>query len=156
MAFSFFGKRRDDAPEPENPEVSQLPEPERVSFFDRMKAAVTRTRENLSGSLGTIVALTREVDDVALDDLEFALLASDIGAPTTNEILGRLRDRALRHGIDSGAELKRLLLAEILRILDGVAAVPATPAAPEVIMMVGVNGTGKTTTSGKLAALYRR
>jgi fused signal recognition particle receptor len=156
MAFSFFGKRDKDAPEPENPEVASLPEPERLSFFERMKQAASRTRESFTGSLGTIVALTREVDDIALDDLEFALLASDIGAPTTNEIIARLRERALRHGIESGAELKRLLKAEILRILNNVAAAPAQHEAPEVIMMVGVNGTGKTTTSGKLAALYLR
>ena len=156
MAFSLFGKR-DKAPEPENPEVSALPEPERRSFFDRMKQAVTRTRESLATTLGSVVALTREVDDVALDDLEFALLASDIGATTTNEIIGRLRDRALRDGIASGAELKELLKAEILRILHGVDAPPThAPSAPEVVLMVGVNGTGKTTTSGKLAALYRR
>jgi fused signal recognition particle receptor len=156
MAFSLFGKRKDAAPEPENPEVSILPQPERESFFDRMKAAVTRTRESLSGSLGAVVALTREVDDVALDDLEFALLASDIGAPTTNEIISRLRERALRDGIGSGAELKSLLKSEVLRILDQVAPTLPHNAAPEVVMMVGVNGTGKTTTSGKLAALYRR
>jgi fused signal recognition particle receptor len=127
------------------------------SLFDRMKQAVTRTRESLSNSLSSVVALTREVDDASLDDLEFALLSADIGANTTNEIIRRLRDRALRHGIADGAELKTLLKAEILRILDAVnkpIAKPATP--PEVLMMVGVNGTGKTTTSGKLAALYRR
>jgi fused signal recognition particle receptor len=153
MAFSLFGKRDR---EPENPEVSALPDPEKRSFLDRMKAAVTRTRESLSTSLSSVVALTREVDDLALDDLEFALLASDIGASTTNEIIANLRDRALRQGIDSGAQLKQLLKAEILRILNAVNAPLAHPAPPEVILMVGVNGTGKTTTSGKLAALYRR
>ena len=157
MAFSLFGKRKDnDAPTPENPEINDLPTDERLSFFDRMKQAVTRTRESLSGSLGAVVALTREVDDFALDDLEFALLACDIGAPTTNEIILRLRDRALRHGISSGAELKRLLRAEILRILETVNQPLPSAHSPEVIMMVGVNGTGKTTTSGKLAALYSR
>ena len=156
MAFSFFGKR-DKAPETENPEVSALPEPEKRSFFDRMKQAVTRTRESLNTTLSTVVALTREVDDIALDDLEFALLASDIGSVTTNEIIANLRDRALREGIASGAELKRLLKAEILRILRAVESpVQHAATAPEVILMVGVNGTGKTTTSGKLAALYRR
>jgi fused signal recognition particle receptor len=127
------------------------------SLFDRMKQAVTRTRESLSNSLSSVVALTREVDEASLDDLELALLASDIGSNTTNEIIARLRDRALRHGIDDGAELKRLLKAEILRILNAVDKPVVRPAsAPEVIMMVGVNGTGKTTTTGKLAALYSR
>ena len=127
------------------------------SLLDRMKQAVTRTRDSLNQSFSSIAALTREVDDRSLDDLELALLAADIGGPTTDAILASLRERALRQGIASGAELKVLLKAELLRILTAVDAPIAHPAAPpEVIMMVGVNGTGKTTTSGKLAAMYRR
>ena len=127
------------------------------SLLDRMKQAVTRTRDTLNQSFSSIAALTREVDDRSLDDLELALLAADIGGPTTDAILASLRERALRQGIASGAELKALLKAELLHILTGVEAPVAHPAAPpEVVMMVGVNGTGKTTTSGKLAALYRR
>lgn len=122
-----------------------------------MKQAVTRTRETLSSSISSVIALTREIDESSLDDLEFALLASDIGAFTTNEIISRLRERALRQGISSGSELKELLRAEVLRILESVARPIEHPAAPpEVIMMVGVNGTGKTTTTGKLSALYHR
>jgi fused signal recognition particle receptor len=151
MAFSLFGKR-DSEPNTNTPVEPEQPR----SFFDRMKQAVTRTRETLSSTIGSVVALTREVDDASLDDLEFALLASDIGAPTTNIIIAALRDRALRHGIESGAELKTLLKAEILRILNSVAKPLAAVPAPEVVMMVGVNGTGKTTTSGKLAAYFRR
>ena len=123
------------------------------SLLDRMKQAVTRTRE----SFNSIAALTREVDDRSLDELELALLAADIGGPTTDAILTTLRERALRKGIATGAELKSLLKAELLRILTEVDAPLLPPSAPpEVIMMVGVNGTGKTTTSGKLSALYRR
>jgi fused signal recognition particle receptor len=128
-----------------------------LSLFDRMKQAVARTRDTLSGSLSSVIALTREVDDLSLDALEQALLAADIGAPTTAEIITRLRDRALRQGISDGAELQQLLKAELLQILDAVnkpVERPATP--PEVFMMVGVNGTGKTTSSGKLAAMFRR
>jgi fused signal recognition particle receptor len=147
MAFSLFGKRDADPAQPEQPR----------NLFDRMKQAVARTRESLSGSLASVVALTREVDEASLDDLELALLASDIGAPTTTEIIARLRDVALRRGIDDGAELKRLLRQEILRILNHVATPVTHPAeAPEVILLVGVNGAGKTTTSGKLSALFHR
>ena len=156
MAFSIFGKRDTPTPDPEPQQPEPKGNPPR-RLFDRMKQAVTRTRESLSSSISSVVALTREVDVASLDNLEFALLACDIGSTTTNEIITSLRDRALRHGISDGAELKSLLKAEILRILNSVdtpIAPPATP--PEVIMMVGVNGTGKTTTSGKLAALYRR
>ena len=152
MAFSLFGKRDTPTPDPEQAEPTAP-----RGLFDRMKQAVTRTRESLSNSISSVVALTREVDDASLDDLELALLASDIGSTTTNEIITRLRDRALRQGISDGAELKSLLKAEILRILKSVdKPVNLPPVAPEVIMMVGVNGAGKTTTSGKLAAFYRR
>ena len=128
-----------------------------LSFLDRMKQAVTRTRDSLNHSLGSLAALTRELDDRSLDDLELALLAADIGAPTTAAIVATLRDRALRLGIASGAELKPLLRAELLRILSAADKPIVHPSAPpEVVMMVGVNGTGKTTSSGKLAALFRR
>ena len=156
MAFSIFGKRDTPTPDPEPQQPEPKGNPPR-GLFDRMKQAVTRTRESLSSSISSVVALTREVDVASLDNLELALLACDIGSTTANEIITSLRDRALRHGISDGAELKSLLKAEILRILNSVdtpIAPPTTP--PEVIMMVGVNGTGKTTTSGKLAALYRR
>jgi fused signal recognition particle receptor len=167
MAFtSLFGKR-DKPPEPSDETSAPQPEPNASQpepklnqprgLFDRMKQAVTRTRESLTGSLASVVALTREVDEGSLDDLEFALLAADIGSITTNEIVASLRERALRHGISDGTELKRLLKAEVLRVLNAVATPVVHPASPpEVIMLVGVNGTGKTTTSGKLAAMYRR
>jgi len=157
MAFTSLFGRRDKNPEaPEAPETP-APEANSRSFLDRMKQAVTRTRQSLSESLSSVVALTREVDEASLDDLEFALLASDIGSQTSNEIIANLRDRALRHGLANGAELKAALKDEILRILDSVATPVKHPSAPpEVILLVGVNGTGKTTTSGKLAALYRR
>ncbi|MEO6922960.1 MAG: signal recognition particle-docking protein FtsY [Bryocella sp.] len=152
MAFSIFGKKDKDAAGVA-PEVEER-EP-RGGFFDRMKQAVTRTRETLAESISSVVALTREVDEASLDDLELVLLASDIGAVTTAEIMSNLRERALRQGISDGAALKVALKEEILRILRGVEK-PVVRAAsgPTVIMMVGVNGTGKTTTTGKLAALF--
>jgi fused signal recognition particle receptor len=160
---SLFGKRE---PEPETPQPEAQETAETAaaaaaekprSFFDRMRQAVTRTRQSLSDQISSVVALTREIDETSLDELEFALLASDIGAPTANEIITRLRDRALRHGLANGAELKSALKDEIRRILDSVnTPVRHASTPPEVILLVGVNGTGKTTTSGKLAALYRR
>jgi fused signal recognition particle receptor len=152
---SLFGKREPEAPEPETQESKPR------GFLDRMREAVTRTRQSLSDQISGVIALTREIDESSLDELEFALLASDIGAPTADEIITRLRDRALRHGLANGAELKSALKAEIRRILDEPNKNPATAVVeprtpPAVILLVGVNGTGKTTTSGKLAALYRR
>ena len=159
MAFNLFGKRDKPAESPAETEQTPTPqapeEPQRRSFFDRMKQAVTRTRETFTESIASVVALTREVDESTIADLEPVLLASDIGSTTTALVLENLRQRAYRTGISGGAELKQLLKQELKQILDSVARPIAHPsAAPEVIMMVGVNGTGKTTTSGKLAALY--
>ncbi len=160
MAFSLFGKRDktpDKLTDEPQPASDTTDDSRRPGFLERMRQAVTRTRESLSTQIASVVALTREVDEASLDDLEFALLASDIGAVTTDEIISRLRERALRHGLANGEELKVALKDEIRRILDAVDTPVAHPASgPEVVMMVGVNGTGKTTTSGKLAAMLRR
>jgi fused signal recognition particle receptor len=155
MAFSLFGKRDKSEQQPDSPSAPE-PQEQKRGFFDRMKQAVTRTRESFSESISSVIALTREVDEASLTSLEPMLLAADIGSATTAIIMENLRQRALRTGISSGAELQQLLKQELKQILDGVAHPiqhPATP--PEVIMMVGVNGTGKTTTTGKLAAFYR-
>ncbi len=155
---SFFGFGQREIPAGADPaESAPAEEPARRGFFDRMKQAVTRTRESFSESISSVVALTREVDESTIADLEPILLAADIGSATTALVLENLRQRAYRTGIASGSELKELLKEELRAVLDGVARPVHHPAAaPEVIMMVGVNGTGKTTTSGKLAALYTR
>ena len=154
MAFNLFGKR-DKTPEPETPASQPEAAPQKVGLFDRMRQAVTRTRESLSESIGQIVALTREVDEATLASLGPLLLAADVGSATTDIVLNNLRQRALRTGIEGGGELKRLLKAELQAVLDNVVQPIRHPdAPPEVIMMVGVNGTGKTTTSGKLAAYF--
>jgi fused signal recognition particle receptor len=155
MAFSLFGKRDKSEQQPDIPSAPE-PQEQKRGFFDRMKEAVTRTRESFSESISSVIALTREVDEASLTSLEPMLLAADIGSATTAIIMENLRQRALRTGISSGAELQQLLKQELKQILDGVAHPIQHPAtSPEVIMMVGVNGTGKTTTTGKLAAFYR-
>src|SRR5271170_685515 len=151
MGFSLFGKR---PTEPDQPAAPEQQEP-KLGLFDRMKQAVTRTRESFTESISSLAALTREVDETTLTNLEPLLLAADLGAPTTALVMENLRQRALRTGIQGGEELKQLLKSELKAILDSVARPvthPATP--PEVIMMVGVNGTGKTTTTGKLSAYF--
>jgi fused signal recognition particle receptor len=155
MAFNLFG-RRDKNLELEIPAESGTESaPNRPGIFDRMRQAVTRTRESLAESIGSIVALTREVDESTLASLGPLLLAADVGSATTNIVLDKLRQRALRTGIEGGAELKTLLKSELQAVLDNVSRPIAHPhSPPEVIMMVGVNGTGKTTTSGKLAAYF--
>jgi len=149
MMISLFGNK-DDKPE-QAAETLETP-----GFFSRMKQAVTRTRETFTSRIGDLVALTREVDEAALEDLETALLTSDIGVQTTKEILEALRDRARRQAIEGGAELRELLKAQLRGILEAPRRAVAEPASPpKVTFLVGVNGTGKTTSAGKLAAWYR-
>lgn len=150
----FGGKKADSPEEPDVPEAEL--EPAKSGFFDRMKQAVSRTRESLSSRLEGVLALTRTVDESTLEDLESALLTSDLGLPTTTAILEQLRDRARRQDIAGGEELRELLKEQIRNILEAPRRpVPEPSAPPKVIFLVGVNGTGKTTTSGKLAAWFR-
>ncbi|HLJ77981.1 MAG TPA: signal recognition particle-docking protein FtsY [Acidobacteriaceae bacterium] len=132
-----------------------LEQPEKKSIFDRMRDAVSRTRENLGEHIDSVLAMTRTVDENALEELEMSLIASDIGVATSAEIVDNLRERAKRQQIRDGAELKELLKEQLQQVLDENSPPPKPVNPPEVIMMVGVNGTGKTTTSGKLAAYYR-
>ncbi|HEV3041093.1 MAG TPA: signal recognition particle-docking protein FtsY [Candidatus Angelobacter sp.] len=127
------------------------------TFLEKMKQAVTRTRENLSEKIDQVVAFTKEIDRATLDDLEAILITADLGTKTTQELLAKLRERADRKQIKDVAELKRLIKEQLLEILNSTPPRSGKPASgqPEVIMVVGVNGTGKTTTIGKLAHAVR-
>jgi fused signal recognition particle receptor len=122
-----------------------------------MKQAVTRTRENLSERIEEVVAFSKEIDRTTLDDLEATLIGADLGTTTTHEVLEKLREKADRKQIKNVDELKRLLKDELLAILNRGNADPVKRVddSPEVILVVGVNGTGKTTTIGKLAQTFR-
>src|SRR5713226_7889098 len=132
-------------------------EENKTGLFDRMKQAVTRTRENLAERIEEVVAFGKEIDRSTLDDLEATLIGADLGTTTTQEVLAKLRDKADRKQIKDVQELKRLLKEELLAILTSTAPRPVTKVdgSPEVIIVVGVNGTGKTTTIGKLAQVFR-
>src|SRR5271170_2186749 len=134
-----------------------LTEEKKTSFLDRMKQAVTRTRENLAERIEEVVSFGKEIDANTLDDLEATLIAADLGNTTTQEVLAKLRDKADRKQIKDVQELKRLLKAELLAILSVANSRPVkkVEGTPEVILVVGVNGTGKTTTIGKLSQLFR-
>jgi fused signal recognition particle receptor len=134
-----------------------LDEEKKPSFIERMKEAVSRTRENLAERIDDVVSIGKEIDRSTLDDLEATLIGADLGTATTHDVLEKLRDKADRKQIRDVNELKRLLKDELLAILMATESRPVTKVdgAPEVIMVVGVNGTGKTTTIGKLAQVFR-
>jgi fused signal recognition particle receptor len=143
-----IAKRRDEGPEPE--------------FIDKFKEAVSSTRESISEKIDTVFAGKREIDADVLDQLEEALIGADIGVQTSLEIIDKARTQVQRKQLNDVDELKRLIKSELTAILNSaernrkrgtVASETEVPLdiKPYVIMIVGVNGVGKTTTIGKLS-----
>jgi fused signal recognition particle receptor len=127
-------------------------------FSARFRRAVTATRESLSERLDVVFAGRKQIDEELLDQLEEVLIAADIGVPTTLHILETVRRGIARKQINDLEALKEAIKNELLKILEasereGVASETSVPetVAPYVMMIVGVNGVGKTTTIGKLA-----
>ncbi len=127
-------------------------------FSARFRRAVAATRESLSDRLDTVFAGRKQIDEELLDQLEEVLIAADIGVTTTLEILETVRRGVARKQINDLDALKLAIKTELLNILQaserqGVASETSVPetVAPYVMMIVGVNGVGKTTTIGKLA-----
>jgi len=128
---------------------SAPPEP---GLFERLQKAVEKTRAGLLSRLETALEGAKEIDPALLEEVEAALISADVGVRTAAEILQAVREKLDRQQLRDAAELR----AEIRRHLLGILTVAAPPVRtvdpePEVILVVGVNGTGKTTTIGKLA-----
>jgi fused signal recognition particle receptor len=124
------------------------------SLLERFQEAVGKTRANLGAKLEEAVLGKKEIDAAVLDQLETTLLGADLGVATTTDLLNAVRDRAARQQLSSAAELRALLQEQLLEILKRAGsgkAVNPTADPPVVILVVGVNGVGKTTTIGKLA-----
>jgi fused signal recognition particle receptor len=121
------------------------------SLLDRLKTGIQKTRAGLMEKLEDAISGRKEIDADVLEELEYALITADIGAKTTAEILERIRQRAERHQVGDAAEIKSLIREHLLEILQATERpVPKVTEPPGVIMVVGVNGAGKTTSIGKL------
>lgn len=126
-----------------------------MGFFERIKQGLTKTRNNISGGLNSIFATFRKVDEEFLESLEEILIMSDVGYEVTEEIIEELRKEAKLNKINSAEELK-IALADIISSKMEDDSIPLKAnTKPSVILMIGVNGTGKTTTTAKLAALLK-
>lgn len=137
------------------------------SFFSKkekkevLDAGLEKTKASVFSKLTRAIAGKSKVDDEVLDNLEEVLISSDVGVDTTLEIIGRIQERVARDKYVSTSELQRILREEVAALLashETEAGDPAAPDAPKpyVIMVVGVNGVGKTTTIGKLAYLFKQ
>ncbi|HYR41233.1 MAG TPA: signal recognition particle-docking protein FtsY [Methylomirabilota bacterium] len=123
---------------------------------DRFRQGLERSRQAMNQGLDGLLALGRQVDESMLDELEEILLAADLGAETSQEFVSRVRAEAKRTGSLSAADLRTLLRQFLEETLAGAAAPLELEARPSVVLMLGVNGSGKTTSTGKLAAALRQ
>ena len=129
---------------------------EEPNLFERLKAGVQKTRSSLVNTLGDVIAGKKEIDPELLEELEFTLIGADVGVRTTTEILNSIRDRVERRTLEDAQELRVLIRQHLLDVLRAAEMpVPRVAEPPAVVMVVGVNGTGKTTTIGKLAHRYK-
>lgn len=158
--FGFGKKQKDDKPASGSPQPQSTPEPtdnpsatSEQGFFGRLKAGLSRTRERLGGGLGTLVLGEKVIDANLLEDVETQLLAADVGLEATDRIVANLKQKLSRKQLSDSAEFLQALRQEMQAILTpcDVPLVIDSTNKPFVILVVGVNGVGKTTTIGKLA-----
>lgn len=126
------------------------------SLLDRLKAGIQKTRTGLMEKIEDAVGGRKEINAEVLEELEYALITADIGARTTSEILERIRQRVDRNLVGASSELKALIRQHILEILEATERpLPLVAVPPAVVMVVGVNGAGKTTSIGKLTRRFQ-
>ncbi len=141
------------------PSAPESEEEERKGYFARFKTAVAKTRENLTDRIEDVFKGKKQIDAETLDQLEEILIGADIGVNTTMAIIEDVRKQVDRQTLKEVGELKRVIKQHLVDILEkatksnGIASETAIPdnVQPYVMMVVGVNGVGKTTTIGKLA-----
>ena len=126
------------------------------SLLERLKSGVQKTRTGLVSALEDAIQGKKVIDADLIDELEFTLISADIGVGATEEILGRIRQRVERHQLHDAEALRGLIREHLLEILQASERAPAFVAEPPaVVLVVGVNGSGKTTTIGKLAQRFK-
>src|SRR5436309_2045003 len=126
------------------------------SLLEKLKSGVQKTRAGLVNALEDALQGKKEIDADLLDELEFTLISADIGVRTTDEILEGIRQRVERHQLADAGQLKGLIREHLLEILQASERAPARVAEPPaVILVIGVNGSGKTTTIGKLTNRFK-
>src|SRR5690554_6327602 len=139
------------APEPE-------PEPEpQLSVFERIKKGLGKTRASLTGGLADLFTVGKKIDEDLLEEIETTLLMADVGVTATSEIIESLTDKLERNQLKDGEALRKALREELHGLLKDVTRPLEidTGKQPYVILMVGVNGVGKTTTIGKLTKKFQ-
>lgn len=122
-----------------------------MGFFDKLKQGLSKTKSSFDEKMNNVFSNFRKVDEELLEELEEALIMSDVGVETSTRIISNLRDRIKKEKIEDEEGVKNALREEIQKILDEVDNSLHLTTNPSVILVVGVNGVGKTTSIGKIA-----
>lgn len=129
---------------------------EKKGFFQRLKDGLVKTHQGMVSKIDELVAGKRKIDDALLEELEEILISSDIGVTTTQELLAKVTEKVKRKELEDAAQLKKALQEEMFLILnEQQKPIEISAARPFVMMVIGVNGTGKTTTISKMAQKFK-
>lgn len=151
MFRHLFQRRSSERPTSEET-PSRQNEP---GFFQRLKEGLAKTRQSLTSRLTGLLRFGRTIDESLYEELEELLIEADVGVETTMRLVERIREIAQERGLGDASELQTVLKEEILALFGEPVPLDVSTAKPYVLLVVGVNGVGKTTTIGKLAARYR-
>ena len=127
-----------------------------MGFFDKLKSGLGKTRNSLNDKLNSVFSNFRKVDEELLEELEEILIMSDIGVETSVEVISKLRERIKLEKIQDEDSVKQILKEEMQKLLDKVDNKLCLETKPSIILVVGVNGVGKTTSIGKIANNLRK
>ena len=127
-----------------------------MGFFNKLKEGLGKTRNNFNDKINDVFSAFRKVDEDLLEELEEILIMSDIGFETANNIITKLRERIKKEKISDTEEIKKALKEEMKAILDKTDNSLKLETKPSVVLVVGVNGVGKTTSIGKIANKFRK
>ena len=122
-----------------------------MGFFDKLKHGLSKTKTSINEKINNVFSTFRKVDEDLLEELEEALIMSDVGMETSEKIISELRDKIKKEKIEDAEDVKKALKNIIKEILDSVDSSLNLETTPSIILVVGVNGVGKTTSIGKIA-----
>ncbi len=122
-----------------------------MGFFDKLKQGLSKTKNSFEEKMNNVFSTFRKVDEELLEELEEVLIMSDVGVETSTKIISNLRDRIKKQKLEDAEDVKQALREEIKEIFDSVDNSLHLETVPSVILVVGVNGVGKTTSIGKMA-----
>ena len=137
-------------------EVTSEPVEKKPGFFERLKRGLSKTSESLVGRIDALLLGKKKIDADTLEELEEILITADLGVPATVDLIRTLEQRLKRNELQDGEALKKTLKEELVaRLSHERQALDTSGKSPFVILVIGVNGVGKTTTIGKLACKFR-